>query len=161
MLITCLTNLIANIASIVSNIFYLRKTINTTVLCRILGFLIYTSYGISMMNLSLIAIYRYLSYAKPFSRIYVMYKKRFMIIGEILIWIVCIATGLPDFMYLQTRQSSTRICDYDQITPSFSAVILIFVITSLLLLSSSSSTGKLLFINETMYDQDIVLIMNN
>ena len=80
------------------------------------------------MNLSLIAIYRYLSIVRPFSKIYALYKKQFLITSEILIWMICFGASLPDLLYLETQQTSRKICGYDQITSSFSTLLILFSI---------------------------------
>ena len=128
MFISCLTDLIANVVNIVSYVILLKRFLNTAFLCKILGFLIYISYGVSIMNLSLIAIYRYLSVVRPFAKVYTTYKKQFIIISEIIIWIVCIMTCLPDLIYFQIQEQSRKICAYDEITPFLSGYLITFVI---------------------------------
>ena len=156
MLISCLTDLIANAANIASYVTYFKKTLYIALLCKILGFLIYVSYGVSIMNLSLIAIYRYFSVVRPFAKVYTTYKMQFVIISEVVIWMICIIVCLPDLVFLNcssilegyaTMIRSHHFCR-DILSP------LLLFITLYLLLSSSYSTTELLFINEIMLDRD-------
>lgn len=139
MLISCLTDIISNITTIMSYIVmrnsgFKRSDVNA--LCRLFTYIIYTSYSISIMNLSLIALYRYISIVRPFSNLHPVYKKKFIIASEIFIWIACLGLGIPNMLYLQGEIYDIIFCDYSYINSSVSTYLIFFVVIQYVLPST-------------------------
>lgn len=130
MSICCFTDLITNITTVVSYSVFQMTNISlkdATTLCLIFMSIILSSYGISIMNLCLMAIYRYISIVKPFSNFNLQHKKRFVIASEIFIWLVCLSGIMPDNSYIEARMSHKAMCDYTAITPAVSTYLFIYV----------------------------------
>ena len=130
MLISCLTDILSNVTTIISYMVIRNpnfKYWNTTALCRLFSYIVYTSYSISIMNLSLIAIYRYICIVRPFSSLYINYKKQFIIVSEIFIWIVSLTLGIPDLSYVKGRIHHIIFCDYSYINTSLSIYLMFYV----------------------------------
>lgn len=129
MTICCLTDLIVNISTIILNsMFWTSNGLSiTTINCKILGYIVDTSYSVSIMNLSLIAIYRYMSVIRPFSLIYLHYKKEFLIASEVFIWISSMTVNIPQLMFIDVVKNSKDFCDYSEINTSKSIYLISYV----------------------------------
>lgn len=139
LLICSLMNLMLTIVPLFfSGVFSFNNLSLSTIVawCRILLCSVYTCYGITIMNLSLIAIYRYFSVVRPFSNIYLKYKKRFLITSEIIIWIISIAVSTCASLYIRLDAESIALCDYTNITLSVTIYLICFVVIYYLLPSS-------------------------
>ena len=131
MLLCCFTDLVSNTLILIIYSVFLTTNIKLSVastICRTFSFIVYASYSISILNLSLIAAFRYLSVVRPFSDLYLIYKNQFIIISEIIIWLVSIAVGIPDFIHIEARQNKRIICDYSEITNNVSIYLIMYVI---------------------------------
>ncbi|RDD40094.1 Neuropeptide FF receptor 2 [Trichoplax sp. H2] len=87
------------------------------------------SYAVSMMNLALIAIDRYFVIVRPFSPFYRYYKRNFLIISEILIWLSSIGVTMPMTVYVSSYQDTPLFCDLPNINFEKSVYLLILTLT--------------------------------
>lgn len=124
-------NLMLSLQIILVAIVFSCKEISISavrILCRIFTCLIYIFYGITIMNLSLIAIYRYFAIVKPLSSIYLTCKKQFLVTSEIIVWFISIAVSMPAIFYIGVDPKSHSFCDYANITISVTIYLICFVI---------------------------------
>lgn len=139
LLICCIMNLLLSLQIIYVSISFSDKNISLSViitLCRIFLFLMYACYGITIMNLSLIAVYRYFSIVNPFSHFYQTYKNQFLITSEIIILIISIAISMPVTFYIEVDAKSEGYCDYANITVSVTIYLICFSVIYFIVPSS-------------------------
>lgn len=143
LLCVCITSdFISNVFSFISNSLFLSSKLPqpvATLICQLFGFVMYTSYGISIMNLCLISIDRYFTLVKPHARFYRVNKNRVLIISQIMIFCISIATAIPVIFFLTARSSDHLLCDFVQHNFSVSIylilmIMILYLLPSLLLL---------------------------
>lgn len=131
MLICCVTDLISNTLIAVIYGAFLLSDVSLPVastICKAFSFLIYGSYSVSLLNLSLIAAFRYISVVRAFSTIYLSHKNEFIIISEIIIWVVSFAVGIPDFFHVTARKNKRIMCDFTKISDNISIYLVNYVL---------------------------------
>lgn len=130
MFICVVSDTISNIFSLISTGMLLGQFTNPTysmiIVCRISGIVVFTSYGISILNLCLIGIDRYFSIVKPFYSPYQIHKRRIIITCELVFVIISSAVTVPDLLYLQIQDEDKFLCDYVNITASVSAYLITY-----------------------------------
>lgn len=131
LLICCMMNSMLSVGTLSFTIVISNKNLSLSTIttwCRILFSLIYTSYGVTILNFSLIAIHRYFAVVKPFSNFYLTYKNRFLITSEIIICIISFAASMPTSFYIGVEAKSKDYCDYPNITISVAIYLICFVV---------------------------------
>ncbi|RDD39618.1 rhodopsin [Trichoplax sp. H2] len=117
------------------------------VLCRVLVFIVMTSYGISILTLSAIALDRLQAITKPITFIYWRRKYKIMIISQVLIWTISIAVSSPFLIFIDTYPDEGKFCDFPTITAVNSLFFIIltlcyFVVPSTIFIVSYSKIIK-------------------
>lgn len=132
MLISTISDASSTIASIVGYSVLADKNLNVqtgSIICKFFLFVISTSYGISMMSLSLIAMDRYFAIVRPFFRFYAIYKNQIIVLTEIFIWILSISVCAPMLAVITSySEENYIICDFSSMTPSMTVYLVIFVL---------------------------------
>ena len=113
------------------------------IMCQTAVFITATSYTVSIMTICIIAIDRYFIVVKPWSPIYQQNKKRFLIISEILIWIMAAAVTAPLMAMMESKDKDYGLCDFVPITTSISIylvflVLLVYIIPSFIIIMTYS-----------------------
>ena len=136
MLISCLTDITPIVATILScKVNWLWSNPNfkqqdKKTLCWLFTYTIYSSYSIWSMNLSLIAVYRYMYIFKPISKIFIVYKILFIIASQIFIWIASITLVILNIISTVGFYNLIK-CDYSHIDTSVSTYS-IFILPSII-----------------------------
>ena len=104
-----------------------------TLMCQCYVYVYSSSYTISIMTLCLNAIDRYFAIVRPLSSFYRIYKRFFLISGEIIIWILSLSLNIPTFFFMSVHRKDTLLCDYPTITTSVSIYFITFVLIENLL----------------------------
>ncbi|RDD39730.1 Neuropeptide SIFamide receptor [Trichoplax sp. H2] len=132
MLICVISDGISNIFSLISTGLLLGKhgtqSYTMLIVCSISGVVVYISYGVSIMNLCLISIDRYFAFVKPLNMFYRVYRKKIVIIVEILIWIISASITIPDIAFIQAPDDDKFICDYPNVTISISIYLVSYTV---------------------------------
>lgn len=107
--------------------------------CKILLFLVYVSYGISFMNLALIAVDRYFAVVRPLSSFYRFYKNRILFVSETCILILASIVGIPVTFQMDIHTGNNQLCDVSNITAVTSAFMIVsptvrFIIPSVIII---------------------------
>ena len=140
--ISVFSDIISTSASIGGYIQIAGKTldhIGGTLMCKYFIFIIYTSYGISMMTLCLISIDRYYDIIKPYCHFYRFHKTHILIVSETTIWLVAISVNLPILSAVRTYQNYPLVCDFPPFSQSVRLFMVIFI--SILYIIPSFITG--------------------
>ncbi|RDD37843.1 5-hydroxytryptamine receptor 7 [Trichoplax sp. H2] len=82
------------------------------------------------MTLCLIAIDRYLVITKPTTRLYHSIQQHFILIGQIIVWILALSTALPIFDVVGVYENGTKLCDFPIITSKVSTFL--YLVTTIL-----------------------------
>ncbi|RDD37258.1 Pyroglutamylated RFamide peptide receptor [Trichoplax sp. H2] len=138
-------SIISDIASILASLsiniqVVLHRIINYStgiIICKVVMFIMSTSYAISIMNLCLIAVDRYFIIIRPYFRIYRLYKKRIILTCEIILWILSISINAPVIQYITVYRRDPVFCDLSEITISisvylFAVVFLMYIIPTVM-----------------------------
>ncbi|RDD39728.1 Neuropeptide SIFamide receptor [Trichoplax sp. H2] len=99
-----------------------------SVLCKGVFFVAQSSYGISMMNLCLIATDRYFAIVRPLTRFYRIYKKRILISAEIMIWLLSLTVTSPKLIFMKVQRENTMMCEHDTITNWIASYLIAFIV---------------------------------
>lgn len=142
MCVSVISDIISTLASLAGYIQIVRRDldyIGGTFMCRMVLFLLFASFGVSMMNLCLIGVDRYFIIMKPLSPFYRQYKVYVLVIGETAIWFISIATNGPIFSYVSVHINDTLLCDIPNITFPVSIyliahAIILFLIPTIIIL---------------------------
>ncbi|RDD36334.1 Somatostatin receptor type 4 [Trichoplax sp. H2] len=86
-----------------------------TILCKIILYITLMSFGISIMNLSLISVHRYFIVARSLSSFYRKYKIQFLIACELFLHVASILTSSPILVYASAHPNSSTLCDISNI----------------------------------------------
>lgn len=140
---TVISDIISNLSSIIGYILMTMSDMNYgigTVFCRLIAFIIVSTYGLSIMSLCMISLDRYFAIVKPLSPFYRSHKKNIVIIGQIMSWIIVIATASPLAAIVDAYHDDTTFCDLPEITRTTSAYIyissiILYYVPSLTLIS--------------------------
>ncbi|EDV21440.1 uncharacterized protein TRIADDRAFT_60078 [Trichoplax adhaerens] len=126
-LICVLSDSISNIALFFGYTVMLGKLANYesgTVICKLVLFIVFSSYGISFMNLALIAVDRYFAVVRPLALFYRIYKKRILITSELSIFFIVAVIGILGNSQIGVRQEDTRLCDNLNVT-NYNTIIMV------------------------------------
>ncbi|RDD43184.1 Apelin receptor [Trichoplax sp. H2] len=142
MCISVISDIISTMASLAGYIQIVIRNLDYdggTFMCRMVLFFLFSSFGVSMMNLCLIGIDRYFIIVKPLSSFYRNYKIYVLVLGEIAIWISAVATNAPIFDYVAVHHSDNLLCDIPNITTSVSVYLIadatvLFIIPTILMI---------------------------
>lgn len=110
-----------------------------SVLCKLLLFVIYISYGISITTLCLISIDRYLAIVKPLSVVSRKYKKKLIHLGLYVGCMITLSISLPILIVANVYSNSSKFCDVPNITESTTTylilqTIFLYILPALILL---------------------------
>ncbi|RDD41373.1 Neuropeptide CCHamide-1 receptor [Trichoplax sp. H2] len=94
--------------------------------CSIGLYFLYSSYGISALNLCIIGLDRYFAIVKPFSSFYRSHKKSVIILGESLVWLVSMTLNLPFLMIITAHHNDTMLCDFQDLNTTTRAYLVLF-----------------------------------
>ena len=98
-----------------------------TALCRAVLAITFISNGVSMFNLSYIAVDRYFSIVKPFHRFYHSQRQRIFYITSITIWIIVSIYTLIMYPHMQVTQQDPTQCDFPNISTNWEISTKLFV----------------------------------
>ena len=155
MLISVISDTIANLVGYSSYSFISGTNPNYSsalISCKIFSYFILTSYAISIFNLTLIAFDRYMALVKPMNTFYRNYKKRILIICEIVIFLLSTLTTIPSLYFTGIDKQDTKLCDFPHITLGVSICLIIYAI--LFYISPSVSIAifyRLIITNQQRY----------
>ncbi|RDD41869.1 rhodopsin [Trichoplax sp. H2] len=101
-----------------------------SLICKTFSLIAFSSFGVSIMNLSLISVNRYFVIARPLSPFYRKYKIQFLVVCELFICIASISSTSPVLVYGSTYSHSTSFCDFMIITPAVAVweILLSFIL---------------------------------
>ena len=127
--ITVISDILSSFAVVFGNInTSAEKSVESgTALCRAVMFMIFLSNGVSMFNLSYIAIDRYFSIVKPFHRYYRLHRKRIFYFASITIWIVVASYTAIMYPHLRVSHQDTTLCDFPTISQNWDNAMMLFV----------------------------------
>ena len=139
MLVSVISDTISNTTAFFSSAFLLRINsdyLSAFISCKIITYVIFTSYAISIFNLILIALDRYMSLVKPMNMLYRNHKNRLLIVYEMAILIISTSTTIPFLFFSGTSKQDTKLCDFPDITLKVSiylvfSAILYFILPSI------------------------------
>lgn len=131
-LLSCISDIISILAMLYTNFqVALRPSLAYTtslITCKILMFIVSTSYGVSIFNLCLIAIDRYFAIVKPLSVYYRIYKKRLILASEMTLWIASASLNAPIIEYITVYREDPFLCDISSVTTSISVYFITIVL---------------------------------
>ncbi|RDD39717.1 Neuropeptide FF receptor 2 [Trichoplax sp. H2] len=130
MLVSVVSDITSTITSIVCYSLLVDENLSIqsgSSMCKYFLFIISSSYGISIMTLCLIAIDRYFAVVQPFSRFYLSYKSRLIVIVEILIWLISTSTSAPMFLIISGYRDRYVVCDFPDMDLFATTYFIIFV----------------------------------
>lgn len=119
--VTVTSDIVATSTGIIAFIIISIVDVNYTLgsyLCRILFYIILTSYSISIFTLCIIGIDRYFLIIKPFSSFYRKYKTKFLVLLESFAIAVSVTVCIPSAMYNDVYPEDPRVCDFTDVTVS-------------------------------------------
>ncbi|RDD39711.1 Neuromedin-K receptor [Trichoplax sp. H2] len=131
MLIGVISDTVSNSVSFASCVFVAGNSHNyysVLVTCKIFIYVIFASYGVSILNLTLIGIDRYMAVVKPFLPCYRLHKKQILIASEILILMLSTLIPIPALFFAGTNIEDTRLCDFPDITISVSLCLIFYAV---------------------------------
>lgn len=159
------SDIISNFASIIG--FYIIFSTQLdyatgSILCRILFYIIFSSYGISIFTLSIISIDRYFALVKPTSEFSRKYKKKVLITTQICACIVAVVFTIPSAIYNDVYRDDTSLCDYPDINLSKSiyliaGAIILFITPCIIIIFSYGSIIR----HQNSYYRSEITICNN
>ncbi|RDD41870.1 Somatostatin receptor type 4 [Trichoplax sp. H2] len=118
-LVSVLSDILSSTAAFIGYIFFAIVNVSYhlgSILCKMLLFISMMSFGISIMNLSLISVHRYFIIARPLSSFYRKHKIQFLIVCELFIYIASISISLPILVYASSHPNLSASCDILNIT---------------------------------------------
>ncbi|EDV21442.1 uncharacterized protein TRIADDRAFT_60080 [Trichoplax adhaerens] len=130
-LISATTDTISSITYICVYSQIAAKSLNLTsgtIMCKCLFFITMTSYAISIMNLSLIALDRYFAIVKPWARFYRLHRNQFVMICEVIIWIMAIIINFPLLIIGKASLQGTVMCDITEVSTLQSVYFIAFAV---------------------------------
>ncbi|RDD39365.1 Tachykinin-like peptides receptor 99D [Trichoplax sp. H2] len=92
--------------------------------------ILFASFAISMMNLALVAVDRYFAIVRPLSPFYRNRKRKFLIITEVLIWLVVISTKSPMLIDLSPYPELPTACNMTELNLNQSMYFMSWLIIS-------------------------------
>ncbi|EDV19469.1 uncharacterized protein TRIADDRAFT_62095 [Trichoplax adhaerens] len=142
MRISVVSDIISTVASLTGYVQIVNRNLNYsggTLMCRVVLCSLFTSFGVSMMNLCLIGIDRYFIIVRPLSSYYRHNKTSILVIGEIIIWLASASINAPVLIIVGVHQNDTLLCDIPDITPSVSVFMIfhatiVFIIPTIIIL---------------------------
>ena len=131
MLMSVISDIISTITSISAYIQIAKGHLDDNMglfMCQSLVFTTMTSYSISMMNLCLISIDRYISIVRPLWPFYRIYKKRLLMASEVIIVLISILINFPTLALIRIHKTETIMCEFAKITPLSSFYYIAFAV---------------------------------
>lgn len=98
-----------------------------TTMCRLVFYIGFSSYGVSIMNLCLIGIDRYFN-IKGLPPVCHRHKRSILFLAELVIVILALLVTSPTLVYVKVHHNDTLLCDFPVVTPSISIYLISFAL---------------------------------
>ncbi|RDD42517.1 Neuropeptide Y receptor type 2 [Trichoplax sp. H2] len=125
--IAVISDLISLTTSIIVFAIYATNNVEYSlgsILCKLLLFITYCCYGVSMTTLCMISIDRYFAVTKPLSSLRYRQKRRTIYFGQTIGCLLAIGVSVPVLIYNNVHFDETQFCDLPNIKRSVSTYLL-------------------------------------
>ncbi|RDD37252.1 Prokineticin receptor 2 [Trichoplax sp. H2] len=130
MLVSIISDSISNFAVITNYVYLLGTSFDHShgvILCKLVNYCLLASYGISILNLSLIGITRYFAIVRPYCLFYRKYRHKIILIAELFICISALSLAIPSLFHVETYHQDAVLCGFIRISKSVSTYLITIV----------------------------------